>query len=670
MAPLSYQLGILAYGSLIDEPGNELEPLIIDRINCTTPFNVEFARLSASRSNAPTIIPFEAGSTVKAVVLVLDDQRVTYSQAQSMLWRRETRATDTAKTYKAVKEPGPNKVTILELNNFSGVSSVLYTAIGQNMGMMNNAENLAAFAIQSILNEAGEEKKDGIHYLLAAKKNGIVTKLSVPYELAILKQTGTKSLEAAITKLDALRPASLANKAAAKVFEANVREIADLIADYGFRTTFGDQVAEGTNLMDLLKGRNKEFVTNCHRGFKEAQKKILTLMLELEDRKIDLNNQLKAAKIDRNKTNQDELAKQIKVVAHRQNVLRHLIDSIAWQMIDGQLYIARRMYLEVEGEKILKHANLESVLAVVEQINAIETDFALMSDLSSYIQTGDLLCNIGGQLVLSEVKAGTRNHEILEILAEVQASDIPMDQVEEKYKLDKHSFKQLKRQAKQVATMKNFATIVNTDQGIDSSTGAPINIITPREPTQLYTDRLIALKKQLDTQNLWAYTVVDECLHIGMYKDHFRFIGPKILKSLGEANSENFMTFNYLNVINSLNRPLFYLPFESEFIFDLLFGRATLHFMLDLDKFLMLYERYGLKAEWGSRKESHKARELIGKSMFLRENKGIKIMQEDTKEAIWLADGTFLKMFFDAVQPAYIAYSANYNFENVAAEKQ
>ena len=113
-----------------------------------------------------------------------------------------------------------------------------------------------------------------------------------------------------------------------------------------------------------------------------------------------------------------------------------------------------------------------------------------------------------------------------------------------------------------------------------------------------------------------------------------------------------------------------YLPFDREFIFDLLFGRATLHFMLDLDKFITLYERYGLKAEWGNRKESHKARELIGKSMFLRENKGIKITQEGTKEAMWLADGTFLKMFFDAVQPAYIAYSANYNFENGLAETE
>jgi hypothetical protein len=29
---------------------------------------------------------------------------------------------------------------------------------------------------------------------------------------------------------------------------------------------------------------------------------------------------------------------------------------------------------------------------------------------------------------------------------------------------------------------------------------------------------------------------------------------------------------------------------------------------------------------------------------------------------MWLAHGTFLKMVFDSMHPAYVAYSANYNF--------
>lgn len=47
-------VGILAYGSLIEEPGKEIEPRIIRRINdIETPFPIEFARSSKSRGGAP-----------------------------------------------------------------------------------------------------------------------------------------------------------------------------------------------------------------------------------------------------------------------------------------------------------------------------------------------------------------------------------------------------------------------------------------------------------------------------------------------------------------------------------------------------------------------------------------------------------------------------------------
>lgn len=46
------RIGILAYGSLIEDPGKELKPLIIERIpNVKTPFSVEFARSSSSRES-------------------------------------------------------------------------------------------------------------------------------------------------------------------------------------------------------------------------------------------------------------------------------------------------------------------------------------------------------------------------------------------------------------------------------------------------------------------------------------------------------------------------------------------------------------------------------------------------------------------------------------------
>jgi len=44
-------IGILAYGSLIEDPGSEINPLISEHQTVETPFCIEFARSSSSRNN-------------------------------------------------------------------------------------------------------------------------------------------------------------------------------------------------------------------------------------------------------------------------------------------------------------------------------------------------------------------------------------------------------------------------------------------------------------------------------------------------------------------------------------------------------------------------------------------------------------------------------------------
>jgi hypothetical protein len=59
-------VGILAFGSLIDRPGWEIDEGIIGRkAGVLTPFSVEFARKSVKRGGAPTLVPVEvSGSRV------------------------------------------------------------------------------------------------------------------------------------------------------------------------------------------------------------------------------------------------------------------------------------------------------------------------------------------------------------------------------------------------------------------------------------------------------------------------------------------------------------------------------------------------------------------------------------------------------------------------------
>ena len=96
-------VGILAYGSLIDDPGCEIKAVISCKLKgVQTPFNVEFARRSSTRGGAPTLVPVEeGGAPVKAVILVLEEQ-VSVDQAKDMLHRREIHQVCGKQSYKMI----------------------------------------------------------------------------------------------------------------------------------------------------------------------------------------------------------------------------------------------------------------------------------------------------------------------------------------------------------------------------------------------------------------------------------------------------------------------------------------------------------------------------------------------------------------------------------------
>jgi hypothetical protein len=91
------------------------------------------------------------------------------------------------------------------LKHFHGLGLVFYTRIGPNIEGL-TADKLAELAIGSAVAVRGgelEKGTDGVSYLIAAKKNGIVTPLMPTYEQQIKSKTGTQSLEEALRKLTA-----------------------------------------------------------------------------------------------------------------------------------------------------------------------------------------------------------------------------------------------------------------------------------------------------------------------------------------------------------------------------------------------------------------------------------------------------------------------------------
>ena len=190
------KVGILAFGSLIQDLGEELQSKIFMRMKTKTPFPVEYARSSTTRGGAPTLVPHGNGSPVAAEILVLNDE-VTTEHALDMLWRRETRRTDTNARYR--EGTAPSSVLVQQFNDDPCVEKVLYTNFSEAGKLQNPAaDDLARRAIQSV--HAAEAGKDGITYLMDAIAAGIETPLTQSYRSQILEQTNAISLQEALRR--------------------------------------------------------------------------------------------------------------------------------------------------------------------------------------------------------------------------------------------------------------------------------------------------------------------------------------------------------------------------------------------------------------------------------------------------------------------------------------
>jgi hypothetical protein len=188
-------IGTIAFGSLLDDPGDELRRVVLHRTGpVETPFAVEFARSSKTRAGAPTLVPVASGGArVAATVLVLDRQ-VDEALARDLLYRRET-----WRVGQPVSCP-PDLDWIAAAPRVGGVEVCLYTALPANVAPL-TASRLAELAIASARAEAGALRRDGISYLREQKRRGLVTPLSPAYEAQVLRRTGARTLSEAWTRL-------------------------------------------------------------------------------------------------------------------------------------------------------------------------------------------------------------------------------------------------------------------------------------------------------------------------------------------------------------------------------------------------------------------------------------------------------------------------------------
>lgn len=180
-------IGILAYGSLLDDLGEELSGRIVRRIDgVRTPFSVEYARSSRSRDGAPTLVPVSnGGSRLDAAVFALDPE-IDEATARTLLLRRESHRADA----RATSDDPP---WIRRVHGLAEMETCLYAALDANLRDP-TPQQLAQLAGRSAARESGARRHDGISYLDAQLRRGVTTPLTEPYVEAVLALTGARDL--------------------------------------------------------------------------------------------------------------------------------------------------------------------------------------------------------------------------------------------------------------------------------------------------------------------------------------------------------------------------------------------------------------------------------------------------------------------------------------------
>jgi hypothetical protein len=180
------RLAILAYGSLIHDPGNGLRPLIEDVEPCRTPFPVEFGRASRRWGGGPVLVPHPAGGPVDGALLHLA-AGVELGTAVELLARRE--GLEDARGVVEVEMPGARLV--------------LAAALPRNLP----APDMTPLALaRRAVASARHGPRNGVAYLRGVVQVGIRTPLTDGYAASVLAETGAATLEEAERLVAFARP--------------------------------------------------------------------------------------------------------------------------------------------------------------------------------------------------------------------------------------------------------------------------------------------------------------------------------------------------------------------------------------------------------------------------------------------------------------------------------
>lgn len=436
-----------------------------------------------------------------------------------------------------------------------------------------------------------------------------------------------------------------------KEFEKLINTIFDLTHEYAIKNLSLDF---NVNPSTWKEDEKRQFQVFVHRGFRQAQDLILNEILNIQESVKLLKDDLKSSRRERKAEKTESISKEIKKFEYQETILRSFVDFIAWQLLGQQYYRVRRFYDSRDknnSRPTLSTSNIESVKNTVRYYHEQdELNFALISDLSSFIDIGDILLLKDNHMFTVEVKEGKINEEVFSFINELSKKEIETCPYSLISNPNEKFFKQVNRVMNQTKRAYKLTEFLNHEKGIDPFRECEVKVNKEPYIIDSYIDTVNNLFKELEKEN-WAYTIYEDVLTIGLYQKELLQMGDILLPHLNqELFGKPFPIVNYMQKLKiPINEPIFYQGLSREHIFDLFFGRIRMLISINIDNFIDLCKKNGLAARWLSKKETIKNKTNNKAILFEWKGQGIIINEE-----IILGDGIIARMIFDFTTPSSI----------------
>ena len=427
-----------------------------------------------------------------------------------------------------------------------------------------------------------------------------------------------------------------------------IRELKEII--YYIRQYGIDHVNESIENILANEALMTEFHIQVHKGFYIAQEKVLHLLPKLLNEQKPIKKELADARRQRNKNQSTLLMNALKKAEYKECVVRKSMDAIAWQLFNYELSTLRRLFCNEEPIDITD-SNIESEITFVSQFQrSTPTGFALISDLTSFVQIGDIVTRIpNDSLRLIELKEGAVNEKVFQLIGETMQNSCPKYLAKRLSNENPSFVKHFERTVKQVVKDTSTCNTINAGTGIDHASGLHVQIIEGDTTPDTFSTVMHNLSVEYHKKG-YSFAAIQECLIIGVYEIS-RFPCEAFDIWAKELDIKDPIFDLRQSFYDPLGYPIYLHPFSETFIADVITGNIVVRMAVNTEQWLKMLETAGCKIRQLSKKETArlKAKSKASNTLYEREGQGIEIEKDGSK--IYLGQGIFSKMFTNFFTP-------------------